>query len=247
MKPKHMAALAALGLAGVAGLIILWSASRTAAPDTTASPDPGALANDTAHGSTASPAARSGAPTPRPQLPQPAVGSPATTQPEATRQPEAAGQTRPRSAVSTEPGTERAAPRVYVRDDGVLVRDHRTRDAPPMMSATVTRPQRSVTKVAPTTVLAVRNAMRPIVRECLGDIPISADADPRLQSHVDISIADTHLTIDDVRASTRDLDEPVSSELRACVIQRMKSVTLEIPGGSDVTGHTLTLPFRLRR
>ena len=243
MKPKHMAALAVPGLVGIAGLIILWSASRAPAPDATDRPERGALADNAVHGN-ASPAARSGAPAPRPQLPPPAAGSTATARPGVTGQP---GQTEPGSAAGTEPASERAAPRVYVRDDGVLVRDHRTRAAPPMTSSTVTRPQRAVTKVAPTTVLAVRNAMRPIVHQCWGDTPTGANTDPRLQTQVVISIADTHLTIDDVQASTRDLDEPVAGEVRACVMQRMKLVTLEIPGAGDVVGHTLTLPFRLRR
>jgi hypothetical protein len=247
MQPKHMAALAALGLAGLAGLIILWRASHTAAPDTTASRDPGALADSAASGNAASPAARTGAPTPRPQLPPPAVGSTATGQTEAIGQTATARPTLPASAADTEPAAARPAPRVYVRDDGVMVRDHRTRDAPPMMSSTAIRPRRTVTKIAPSTVLAVRNAMRPIVHECWGETPTSTNADPRLQSQVVISISDTHLTIDDVRASTRDLDEPAATALRACVVQRIKPFTLVIPGGSDVVGHTLTLPFRLRR
>jgi hypothetical protein len=236
MQRKHIALLA-LGLAAIAGLALLWRTSQTAT-------DPSASAEevDAAASSTAGAAARSGAPAPRPQLPAPATGAVELTELEAT------GQTTAGTATPDETGDARVGPRVYVRDDGVLVRDHRRRPGPPMASGPVSRPQRTVVKVAPTTVIAVRQAMRPIVYGCSAETPAgSMGAEPRVQGVVVISIAASKLTIDDIEVSTRDLEEPAASQLRDCVTQGVKPLTLTIPDSTDVTGHTLTMPFRLRQ
>lgn len=251
MQRKHMAALVAVGLAAITGLIILWRASRTDADTAaTANRHPGAAGDNAPASGAAGPAARTGAPAPRPQLPAPGAGAPGTGEGDvtATGDLEAAAQATPGSAARDDGGAGTPGPRVYVRDDGVMVRDHRTRAAPPMMSGTVTRPQRTITKVAPTTVVAVRNAMRPIVYGCLSDTPAhSLGADPRLQGVVVISIAASKLTIDDVTVQTRDVEDPGANQLQECVVQRMKPVTLAIPGSEDVKSHTVTLPFRLRQ
>ena len=248
MQRKHMA-LGAVGLAALAGLVGLWRMSQEDSPDGPGAPgvaaatgggrDPGTpVGNATSRG--ASGPATSGLPGTRPEAPLPGLGSPD----QAGLQ--AAGQTAPGSAASDDGGVR--TPRVYVRDDGVLVRDYRRRDAPPMMTGTNRRPPGDVVKVEPTTVVAVRNAMRPIVYRCKGETPeASLDAQPRLQSEVVISIAKEHVTVDDVTIRVADVQEPAASRLRECVLQDTKLITLTIPGAADVTGHTLTLPFRLRQ
>jgi hypothetical protein len=250
MKRKHMA-LAALGLAALGGLLMLWRTSQPEAPDAPEAPgtatgaggrgNPDAPVEHTAASGASGPAARSGGAIPRPELPLPGLGSADHSAPEGT------AQMAPGNAARDD-GAPAAGPRVYVRDDGALVRDHRTRDAPPMMSGTVRRPQRDVVKVEPTTVVAVRNAMRPIVYRCSAETPeTSLGAEPRLQGRVVISITDGSLGVDDVVITAVDVQEPAASQLRECVSQDLKLVTLGIPGAADVTGHALTLPFRLRQ
>jgi hypothetical protein len=248
MQRKHMA-LGALGLAALAGLVGLWRMSQEGSPDapgatgaataTRGRRDPGTPVEHATLRGTAGPAT-SAEPTTRPEVPLPGLGSPDQTALQAT------AQTAPGSAARDDGGVR--TPRVYVRDDGVMVRDYRTRDAPPMTSGTIRRPQRGVVKVEPTTVVAVRNAMRPIVYRCKGETPeASMDAQPRIQGEVVISIAKEHLTVDDVTIQVADVQEPAASQLRECVLQDVKRITLTIPGAADVAGHTLTLPFRLRQ
>jgi hypothetical protein len=90
--------------------------------------------------------------------------------------------------------------------------------------------------------------MRPIVYRCTAEAPeASLGAKPRLQGEVVISIVDENLSVDDVELKILDLEEPAASRLRECVVQDVKLLTLAVPGGTDVTGHILTLPFRLRQ
>lgn len=218
MKPKHVAALTGLGLAGLLGLVLLWRASQAAgetAPETQAD-DPAAGASDSSR--------------PRPQL-------------QATA--EASGELPSLLDVDTDAGAK--GPRVYVRDDGVLIRDHRARST--MMSTNeLTRPNTAPVKVEPTTIIAVRNAMRPIVFRCAEAIPAeSMGEDPRLQGEVMVSIAAGNLSVDDTVVKIVDVDEGAVAPMRDCVVQGVRDIHLATPEAADITRTTLTLPFRLRR
>lgn len=217
MKPKHVAALAALGLAGLLGLVLLWRASQAAGETA-----PEALADD--------PTARASNPSqrPRPQLPATAEGElPSILD------------------VDTDAGAR--GPRVYVREDGVLIRDHRAR-ATMMSSSELVRPKTGPAKMEPTTIIAVRNAMRPIVFRCAEAIPAaSMGEDPRLQGEVMVSIAGGNLRVDDAVMKLADVEESAAAPMRDCVVQGVKDIHLAAPEAADVTRTTLTLPFRLRR
>ena len=217
MKPKHVAALAALGLAGLLGLVLLWRASQAAGETA-----PGTLADDPTAGAS-NPSQR-----PRPQLPAAAEGElPSILD------------------VDIDAGVK--GPRVYVREDGVLVRDHRTR-ATMMSTNELVRPKTGPVKMEPTTIIAVRNAMRPIVFRCAEAIPAaSMGEDPRLQGEVMVSIAEGNLRVDDAVMKLADVEESAAAPMRDCVVQGVRAIHLAAPEAADVTRTTLTLPFRLRR
>lgn len=219
MKPKHVAALTGLGLAGLLGLVLLWRASQAAGETA-----PATLADDPAAGAS-DPSQR-----PRPQLP-------GTTA-------EASGELPSILDGDTDAGAK--GPRVYVREDGVLIRDHRARST--MMSTNeLTRPKTEPVKVEPTTIIAVRNAMRPIVFRCAEAIPAeSMGQDPRLQGEVMVSIAAGKLSVDDTVVKIVDVDEGAVARMRDCVVQGVRDIHLATPEAADLTRTTLTLPFRLR-
>lgn len=219
MKPKYMAALG-LGLAGLLGLVLLWRASQ-AAGDTE-----GAVADDAASGAAS-------APRPRPQLPATANAT------------EVQGELPSILDLDTDAGAR--GPRVYAREDGVLIRDHRAR-ATMMEPSELVRPQTGPVKVEPTTIIAVRNAMRPIVFRCAEAIPAaSMGEDPRLQGEVMISIAEGNLRVDDAVMKIVDLEESAAAPMRDCVVQGVREIHLAAPNAAEITRTTLTLPFRLRR
>jgi hypothetical protein len=221
MKPKHVAALAALGLAGLLGLVLLWRGSQAAGETS-----PETLADDPTAG------ASNASQRPRPQL--------ATT-----AEARAAGELPSILDVDTDAGAK--GPRVYVREDGVLVRDHRAR-ATMMSSSELVRPKTAPAKMEPTTIIAVRNAMRPIVFRCAEAIPAaSMGEDPRLQGEVMVSIAEGNLRVDDAVMKLADVEESAAAPMRDCVVQGVRDIHLATPEAADVTRTTLTLPFRLRR
>jgi hypothetical protein len=219
MKPKHVAALAALGLAGLLGLVLLWRTSQAAGET-----DPETQADDPATG------ARDPSQRPRPQLPGTA---------------EVAGELPSILDVDIDAGAR--GPRVYVREDGVLIRDHRAR-ATMMSSTELVRPKTGTAKMEPTTIVAVRNAMRPIVFRCAEAIPAaSMGEDPRLQGEVMVSIAEGNLRVDDAVMKLADVEESAAAPMRDCVVQGVRDIHLAAPEAADVTRTILTLPFRLRR
>jgi hypothetical protein len=217
MKPKHVAALG-LGLAGLIGLVLLWRASQAAGDAVPAR----AVADDPAPGAASDPG-------PRPQLPATAP----------------AGELPAILDLDTDAGAR--GPRVYAREDGVLVRDHRAR-ATMMTPTELMRPKTGTAKVDSSVIIAVRNAMRPIVHRCAEAIPAaSMGEDPRLQGEVMISIAEGNLSVDDAATKLVDVDESAAAPMRDCVVQGVKAIHLATPGTGAVTRTILTLPFRLRR
>jgi hypothetical protein len=242
MKSKHVAALVALGLAVATALALLWRGSTASGegPASAASASGAAPGSATASSSTGA-VPGSGSPATRPQLAQPAGGA---TAPAAVA---AMGSAPSGAAQADDAGTAPAGPRVYVREDGVLVRDHRSGN-PPMRTAPIRRPRRNLGAVEPTTVIAVRNAMRPIVYRCTAEIPAAGmEADPRLQGEVVISIAAEYLTVDDVKVQIAHVQGAAESKLRDCVVQGVSKIAFDVPGATAVTDYTLTLPFRLRQ
>jgi hypothetical protein len=218
MKPKHVAVLA-LGLAGLVGLALLWRASQAAGNTA----PPSAAAEDPAPGATD--------PGPRPQLP--------------AAEPRAAGELPSILDGDADAGT--TGPRVYEREDGVLVRDHRAR-ATMMDTSELVRPKSGTAKVESATIIAVRNAMRPIVTRCAEAIPTgSLGENPRLQGEVMISIAEGKLSVADAVIKVVEVEESAAAPMRDCVVQSVRAIQLATPDAANVTRTILTLPFRLRR
>lgn len=219
MKPKHVAVLA-LGLAGLVGLVLLWRASQAAGNTA----PPSAVAEDPTSGASD--------PGPRPQLP--------------ATEPRAAGELPSILDVDSDAGA--TGPRVYAREDGVLVRDHRAR-ATMMDTSELVRPKPPGTaKVESAAIIAVRNAMRPIVTRCAEAIPAdSLGGNPRLQGEVMISIAEGKLSVDDAVAKVVEVEESAAAPMRDCVVQGVRAIQLATPDAANVTRTILTLPFRLRR
>lgn len=230
-----MTALVALALAGLGALVFLWRASE-ASMDARGQPPAnlGEAREDTAASGSAAPGARAE----RLQLPSPGapLGAERASEEAAAPGPDEAGQ---------ETGERR--PRVYVTENGTLVRDHRQRPGVSETRGPVRRPG-TVRKMDPLKVVDVRNAMRPIVRRCTADVAASSfGADPRLQGVVVVSIAAGSLGVDEVSVKVLDVAEEAAASVRDCVIRGMLDVTLPAEGQPDLSRHTLTLPFRLRR
>jgi len=139
-----------------------------------------------------------------------------------------------------------AGPRVYVRDDGKVVRDHRSGNPEPMMTGGVPVPEK-MRKIQASVIYSMRKAMRPLVYACAEEIDTDAlGDDPMIQSEVMISIEDGAVTVDQVAVKLRDI-ETEADELSDCVRTSVADLSLTADGHEDVSRYWLTMPFKLRR
>lgn len=137
--------------------------------------------------------------------------------------------------------------KIYYRDDGTMVRDHRGGDTAPLDKGTTARP-RGLRKVDAETIVSVRHAIRPHVNGCARSLPADAlGDDPRVQSVVKLSIKDNQLTIDDLDMQLRDIDDGASADLLDCIRAGVSDLALDATGHPDVDNYTLTLPYDVKR
>ncbi len=149
--------------------------------------------------------------------------------------------------IETNSQTDGSQPRVYVRDDGALVRDHRGASAKPMMHSTSRRPNTGSRKADPRTVVAVRNAVRPLVRACSETLDKSNwGSAPAIQTEVVIRVESGDLTVDRAYTQSRDVADDQREALTTCVTGKVEAVELRLGEQADISEYTLTLPFRLR-
>jgi hypothetical protein len=137
--------------------------------------------------------------------------------------------------------------KIYYRDDGTMVRDHRGGDRPQMDKGVTERP-RGMRKVDAETIVSVRHAIRPHVNGCatsLGDDAFGDD--PAVQGVVKLSIKDNQLSVDEMDMQLRGIDEGSGAELIDCIRGGISDLTLDATGHPDVDSYTLTLPYDLKR
>lgn len=139
---------------------------------------------------------------------------------------------------------ELTAPREYVRDDGIAVRDHRSGDKAPNLTKQIARP-RKAQRIDAALMVSVKNAVRPHVTACTDQLPDDAfGADPRVQGEVIVSIADDQVRIDKLNLQLNDVRD---DGLTDCVRQAVAGVSVPSDGHESLEAYTLTLPFRIRR
>jgi hypothetical protein len=184
-----------------------------------------------------------GAPPPAPEQPRPAADHAGDDRPAG------AGAERPRladepAAADTPALPALTEPREYVRDDGIVVRDHRAGDQEPDLTKQIARP-RKAQRIEPELLVTIKNAVRPHVTACTDRLPADAfGADPRVQGEVIVAIEDDQVSITKLNLQ---LDDVRDDGLTDCVRQAVSAVTVPAGGHAPLDAYTLTLPFRVRR
>ncbi len=136
--------------------------------------------------------------------------------------------------------------RVYVRDDGKVVRDHRAGNPEPMMTGGVPVPEK-MRKVESRVIYEVRRAARPLVYECAEELDRdSFGDDPMIQGEIMITVESGALSVDQVAVKFRDIDAD-TADVAACVRDRVSQLSFSADGQADVSKYWLTMPFKLRR
>jgi len=139
-----------------------------------------------------------------------------------------------------------AGPRVYVRDDGIIVRDHRSGNPEPMMTGGVPVPEK-MRKVEARVIYEVRKAARPLVYGCAENLDAdSFGDDPMIQTAIMITIENGAVSVDQVDVKFRDVDADTDA-VTDCVNEAVTQISLSAEGHEDVSRYSLTMPFKLRR
>lgn len=143
-------------------------------------------------------------------------------------------------------GADPAEPTIYVTDGGVLVRDHRRdRSKPPNLDNLPPRLD-APRKMESSAIMAVRGALRTVVRGCEKQSVIDATGDsPRVQVVVTVTVVDEQLTVDAVDPQVADVAD--GAPLAACIRKGFAAASMNVKGQPDVRRFRLTHPFRLRR
>jgi hypothetical protein len=138
--------------------------------------------------------------------------------------------------------------REYVRSDGTVVRDHRESGVSDPDFVPMVHKPTGPRKLRPEVLIAMRNAMRPIVHKCaerLGDDGLGEK--PRLHGQITISIMEGHISVDRAALNVADVAEADAEALMNCVREPMQQLVLPAQGHEDVSDYMISLPFRLRR
>ncbi len=150
---------------------------------------------------------------------------------------------RPRLQPATEGATQDVAqPQTYTRNDGSEVRDHRSNPPKPRLER-IANPPSEISPIQPETLLAVRNTLRPAMKDCIANHAADAPEGAMAQAVLTVSISSENLKVDGLEFSTEGLED--DTEFRACVQSAMLGHQQNVAGSADVKVHTMTFPYKL--
>lgn len=132
--------------------------------------------------------------------------------------------------------------RSYELHDGTAVHDHRDKPSEPNLDGYVVLPK-TVSKVQPETLTAVRRALRPAMQACIEQHGQGAAEGARIQASITASITEELLRIDKLRVQISGLEE--QEDLRSCVSNKVLGHEQVIPGAQDVAAHRMIFPYDL--
>ncbi|ACY18506.1 hypothetical protein [Haliangium ochraceum] len=248
MKRFRLVALV-LGVLGIAGLVALWrmSGSEPAAPATSGAPVVAAEGEPRRRAASHERPVLPDVPEPRSARTRAAGDTAEAQQGGAQANGAALGATLER-APRTRSSADLPEPHVYLRDDGVLIRDYRNPASRSEITATFERP-RTLTRVTTDTVVTLRDALRPIVNECTKDLENTSLGDePRLQTTVLVSAAaGGALTVDDTLVSAVGIEEPALPAVRDCIIAGAAPLRLSIDEPEPLSRYPMTMVFAFAR
>lgn len=142
-------------------------------------------------------------------------------------------------------GTDTASTtRNYTRDDGTVVRDHRSGAQEPNLDRRPTLPK-ELSKVQPETLRAVRLALRPAMKKCIAEHVANAPENSKAQAVLTVSIKDELLHVDKLDFQTEGLVADSEASLGDCASTAMLGHEQPIAGSPDVDKHVMTFPYNL--
>ena len=151
------------------------------------------------------------------------------------------------SVIDPDPdGSEpRPPPRVYVMDDGHVVRDHRRGGgAPPLATAPLPPEQRTMSSEV---TARVYQQLSPIVAICGAQVPTTArGADPFVYINLTVRVAGGTLTTVDSMPVAHDIADAATAPLVKCIRDGLLPLRVAAAGEPDRAAYPLQYPIRIR-
>lgn len=142
--------------------------------------------------------------------------------------------------------TPSAPPTIYMTDGGVLVRDHRSDRSKSAPVDNLPSPRDKPDRMSSGAVIAVRGALRKVVRDCERSLSQDATGDePRVQAVVTVTVVSEELTVDEVDVNASDIAD--AEAMRTCMRDGFAGAKVPVPGQKDIASFKQTHPFRLGR
>jgi len=154
----------------------------------------------------------------------------------------------PRTVTGDEPRSRPASDRPPTEHtiDGVLIRDHRSGDRPPIdLPRTTHAPEGR--KLPATLTRDLSQQLQGVMNECAAKIPREARATgpdgPRLESTIFIAIKDQQARITDATVQLRNLEGASVAPAKLCIEQKALGLTTKAPDEADLERYSVSITF----
>jgi len=132
--------------------------------------------------------------------------------------------------------------------DGVLVRDHRSGDRPPIDLPRNTHAPEG-RKLPPTLTRDLSRQLQVVMNECAAKIPREARATgpdgPRLESTIFIAIKDQQARITDATVQLRNLEGASVAPAKLCIEQQALGLTTKATDEADLERYSVSITFAI--
>ncbi len=140
---------------------------------------------------------------------------------------------------------EKVEPKIYVMDNGTVVRDHRRGGGAPPLATTPLPPEQRT--MNPQLTNRVFQALAPRVATCAAAVPTAArKADPFVYINLTVTVAAGTLRATDVVPVAHDVADSAAGTLVSCVREALLTLQVDAAGEPAVSGYVLQYPVRLR-
>jgi hypothetical protein len=147
----------------------------------------------------------------------------------------------PSARPATQPADSKPVADVY-RVDGVIVHDYTGRGERRSKPPDFTPPEGA--RLPPQLANDVTTAVEPAAQACLSELPAASRTEAtRLSVTMTVAVKNGSLTVRDVAAKVRDLDESVLAKTLDCLRGRMIGTSVDASGQADVPSYLISTSY----
>jgi hypothetical protein len=139
----------------------------------------------------------------------------------------------------------RREPKIYVLDNGAVIRDHRGEGFPPPIAPPPLPPEQRTMNTQLTAKIYL--ALAPVVRACAAEVPaVDRGDDPFTYVTMTVQVSKGQLTTSDVFPTTHDVKGASEQRFASCVADKGRAIAVAAPDEPDHTDYIVQYPIRLR-